>query len=412
VNADRFSRGLLLLIAALSLRCAWVSYHWLRHGPALEFDDERLHWELATNLACDGVLVSNDGRYAARMPLYPLFLSLFAQAGTNGILAARLAQALLSAVLTFCVWRFAQNVGGLRGGLLAGGLSCIDPFAIFFCNLLLTETVFSLLAVILIGGAWKLLAASSGRIMASAAGFAAAGAAAVLTRPTALGWLILLWLSILLLAPSRRTAVTVLISSAALLVLAMLPWGLRNRQQIGAYAWLSTNGGVTLYDGQGPQADGSSNQAFLAEMPQLAGLGEVQRDRRLRDLALQQMRENPQRVLQLAAAKFARIWNPVPNVATYRRAPIALTSAIFTVATLLVALAGLMRAFTVRSREYLTYQFLLWLPVIYFTLVHCLFVGSVRYRVPLMPILALAAGLTAAPHRSILPTEASKEHSG
>jgi 4-amino-4-deoxy-L-arabinose transferase-like glycosyltransferase len=412
VNAGRLSRGLLLLIAAFGLRCGWVSYYWFRYGPALEFDDERLHWELASNLARDGVLVSNDGRYAARMPLYPLFLSLFAGAGVSGILAARLAQALLSAVLTFCVWRLAQTAAGPRAGLVAGAISCLDPFAIFFCNLLLTETVFSLLAVVLTGSAWKLLTASGDRRLAGTAGFAAAGAAAVLTRPTTLGWLILLWLSILMLCPNRRRAAAVLVTSVVLLVLAMLPWGLRNRRQIGACAWLSTNGGVTLYDGQGPQADGSSNQAFLAEMPELAGLNEVQRDRRLRELALAQIQADPQRVLRLAAVKFKRIWNPVPNVTTYRRAPIALASAVFTAATLLLAIAGLTRAFIFRSREYLAYQFLLWLPVVYFTLVHCIFVGSVRYRVPLMPILALAAGLTAAPRRAILATELSKEHSG
>ena len=34
---------------------------------------------------------------------------------------------------------------------------------------------------------------------------------------------------------------------------------------------------------------------------------------------------------------------------------------------------------------------LLWLPVLYFTLVHCVFVGSLRYRVPLMPFVSIAA---------------------
>ena len=34
---------------------------------------------------------------------------------------------------------------------------------------------------------------------------------------------------------------------------------------------------------------------------------------------------------------------------------------------------------------------LLWLPVIYFTLVHCAFIGSLRYRVPLMPFVEIAA---------------------
>jgi hypothetical protein len=34
---------------------------------------------------------------------------------------------------------------------------------------------------------------------------------------------------------------------------------------------------------------------------------------------------------------------------------------------------------------------LLWLGVVYFALVHSVYVGSVRYRVPLQPFLGLAA---------------------
>ena len=70
-------------------------------------------------------------------------------------------------------------------------------------------------------------------------------------------------------------------------------------------------------------------------------------------------------------------------------------SVAFTTVTLLLAFVGLARAFgrrdTASTASRRRLHLLLWLPVIYFTLVHCVFVGSLRYRVPLMPFVEIAA---------------------
>jgi hypothetical protein len=176
---------------------------------------------------------------------------------------------------------------------------------------------------------------------------------------------------------------------------------------LGAFAWLSTNGGVTLYDAQGPQADGSSRQEFMRDLLADPHFNEVTIDRTLQQLAIEQMRRDPLRVLRLAGLKFLRTWNPVPNVAEYRAGIAAQVGAVYTVVTLLLALVGLIRAATVRLRRYQltfwrinpgprTFHALVWLPVICFTLVHCIYIGSVRYRIPLMPFVALAASTAAA----------------
>ncbi|MFH1747818.1 MAG: glycosyltransferase family 39 protein [Planctomycetota bacterium] len=380
--------GWLILGGALVLRIGWVLYRWNQQGPALEFDDEALHWQLATNLVERGELVSDDGRYVARMPLYPLFLSLFAGLGQIGILWARLAQALLGAATVGVVYRFAHRAFGPRSAIVTGVLAACDPYSIFFCNLLLTEVSFMLIAVGLTVGAWQLLT-HGGRITAIGVGLL--GAAALMTRPSAAGWILLLWLIPWIAERNRRRGTLNVAVCAGVLVLLMLPWGLRNRAVVGAWAWLSANGGVTLYDAQGPQADGSSNQAFVHELPELAGLDEIERDRTLQRLALEQMRADPARVAKLAWIKFRRTWNPIPNVAEYRAAATAIISAVFTGVVLLLALGGLWRAVANRRGEWYSH-ILIWLPVVYFTIVHCVYIGSLRYRVPLMPFLELAAG--------------------
>ncbi|MBU0616489.1 MAG: hypothetical protein KKI02_02105, partial [Planctomycetes bacterium] len=136
---------------------------------------------------------------------------------------------------------------------------------------------------------------------------------------------------------------------------------------------------------------------------------EVQRDRELRRLAIQQMLSDPGRVLKLAWVKFIRTWSLTPNLSDYRGGVIALVSAAFTTVTLLLAFVGLARALgkgdfaATTSRRRL--QLLLWLPVIYFTLVHCVFVGSLRYRMPLMPFVATVAATAFVRTRASDPDE-------
>jgi hypothetical protein len=82
-----------LTVIALTLRAGWVLYRWVAGGAESAYPDEDVHWQLARNLVHHGWLITDDGRLAARMPLYPLFLALFAGLGTSGVLIARLAQA-------------------------------------------------------------------------------------------------------------------------------------------------------------------------------------------------------------------------------------------------------------------------------------------------------------------------------
>ena len=376
--------GWLLFGVALALRAGWAAYRWATHGPAFAYDDEKLHGQLATHLVRYCALVSDDGRHAARMPLYPLFLALFAWAGTCGLLAARLAQAAAGALTAVLARRWAGAAWGPRAALIAGLLVCFDPFGIFFANLLLTETVFTLLLLALVGCAWQVVERPASR--GALVGFALLGAAAVMTRPAVVLLVPLLWLLVGVWSGDRRRIWLRLAICPLVLAAALLPWGLRNKAVLGSFAWLSTNGGVTLYDAQGPQADGSSNQAFLPDTPAFRGLDEVTLDRTLARRAIEQMRADPARVLRLAGVKLRRTWSPIPNVAEYRSGAVATVGAVYTIVVLLGAVAGLAR---LRGRR--TARALLWVPVVYFTLVHCVYIGSVRYRVPLMPLLAIAA---------------------
>ena len=100
---------------------------------------------------------------------------------------------------------------------------------------------------------------------------------------------------------------------------------------------------------------------------------------------------NPRRVAELAWIKFTRIWNVWPNEPSLRSWPVRLLIAGTYLPLLLLGLVGVWRY----SRWGWPYV-LAWLPAVYITLLHVVFVSSIRYREPAMlALLALGAGVLA-----------------
>jgi hypothetical protein len=123
----------------------------------------------------------------------------------------------------------------------------------------------------------------------------------------------------------------------------------------------------------------------------LVGIFEDRLDRRMQRAAMEWGKQNPSRVLELAGIKFLRMWSPLPNAAEFQSTLLRLVLAITYAPVILLALIGLWR-FAPRGWPYL----LCFLPAVYFTCLHCVFVSSLRYRQPAMLVLlVLAAGVMA-----------------
>ena len=167
---------------------------------------------------------------------------------------------------------------------------------------------------------------------------------------------------------------------------------MRNAARTSRFAVMGLNAGYSLYDAQRPGATGVSDGRFREEMPELEEMTEIQRNDYLRRRAIAQMKRDPGRVLRLAVAKFLYTWSPVPHAegyTTWMHRSIAIG---WFVPVLLLALGGIW-AWRGRRGEVA----LLLIPVAYFSLVHMVFVGSVRYRLPAMVCVEVlaAAGIAA-----------------
>ena len=184
------------------------------------------------------------------------------------------------------------------------------------------------------------------------------------------------------------------------LIVTMTPWWVRNARVCGRFVPTTLQVGASLYDGLNPQATGASNMDLVPgsveELRQRAASGEVPRDAALeveldyqfRSAAWAFARDNPASVARLAVVKLLRMWNVWPNEPSFAAWPIRLAVLLSYVPVLVLGVIG--AAGTIRRGwPYV----LCWLPAVYFTALHVIFVSSIRYRQPAMlGLMVLAAG--------------------
>lgn len=422
-------RPLLVILAlALVLRLGWGLSRPANNAAIDQLPDQRGYLEAARHLLAGEGLWYFDERfdqrvYAMRTPGYPLFI---ATCG-GSVRMVRAMQALIDTSTALAIYLLARlllrapSASQRAAGTVASGedamnprfrhlaalfactLVAFNPFLVYFSGLLLTETLYTAML------AWAMVLLPLSR----RGGWLMGVLLLVLgihVRPSGMGLPVVLGVAAISLrlmqarrsgetpAPSgarhpspalQSVAGAALAGLATLLVL--LPWALRNDRVLGRWVWSTTNDGITAYDGFHAGATGASDQSFVARMPEVQEMGELQRSDYFAAEAKRFIRENPGRVAELTAAKLARTWSPVPLSAEFGTPLHRAVALIFSLPFAVLVIAGI-AAGRLRRRV----KVFLLLPALYFTAIHALSVGSLRYRVPAEPPLAVLAAAGAA----------------
>jgi len=151
----------------------------------------------------------------------------------------------------------------------------------------------------------------------------------------------------------------------------------RNYQVTNHFVPTTLWAGPSLYDGLNPQATGDSNMIFFDQENVLKTMSEYEMNQHYTKRAIKYARENPGHVFRLMGAKLLRYWKPWPNAVQFQKFWMIFAVSVIFIPVMCFAIYG---AWVSRD------QYLLLLitlgPVIYFSLIHLIFVSSLRYRLP------------------------------
>lgn len=357
------------------------------------FPDEQRFLASAVRLAASGDFWVGSDR-AWEMPGTALFFApavwLFGPQGA--ILPIRFAQAILVVVQSALIAFIARRLFADRlAGFVAACIAALYPFFLYYQGLLLSETLFDtwLIAGVAALVWWRERGLKlDGALVLACLCFAAA----TMTKAT------LTILPPLLLAASAwiagmnwRRALVILLAASCLYAAFMSPWWIRNAVLLGSFVPFTTSSASNLYLGNNPHnRDAGIDWSSDADPEVVAKIealpDELARQRAYSQAAIGYIKQNPAAFLRAAAKKFVRFWNIIPNAAEFRSGLYSLVSALSFGPVLVLALVC-----AVRWRRQWRLLAPLYIIIGYFTVVHVVTIASLRYRLPLEPLLIVLA---------------------
>ena len=373
----------LLFICALLIRLLVVFM--VPHD--IMFPDSKDYHHMALNILNGKGAVIHYNKIAFRPPGYPYFLALIYLFFGQSVYAVQIVQACIGALSSVLIYFMGKLLFHERIGILAGFIAAGDPCALFFTTLLLHETITTFFLLVVMLFLIQLQRAPT-HILAFCVGVFSA-------------LLALLSSSCALFLPGACLAVffplkkrSIYFSGGLLCMLGIIcvsgPWILRNAIQLHAFIPFTTQCGMSLYESVGPAATGGPNGAAFSPDPawKWEQKNEVERDRLLRRESLAYIKKDVWRFMYLAGVKCMRMWNIMINYQVYRTLFYTVISVLFYVPLFICAFIGLIRCI---GKQHFHRLSILLLPILYVTLIHMIFIGSIRYRVPVMPYMIILA---------------------
>ncbi len=376
--------GRRLLLAALAVRVVWAALKgqlWGYHDDGL-FDD-------GSYIAMGHALLGHGALSMTHPPGYPAFLAPFLALGEVGVSLARLAQFVVSSLVPVLAYRLALALNRPRlEALAAGAFLVFDPMLVYFTSRIMSEALFTALA----GGfllVW-LYAWQSGSTKAAALA-GALGAAASLTRGVMLPFGGVLALVALLRRKEQPAWARLVLACGLVWTLGVGAWTARNWRAYGRFVPISVQGGWNFYEGLATDyAEIAARPLRMGEEAKALGLTTpFELDAYFGAKAKAFIRESPGEFARICAVKFARFWRLAPEAP--HSLPVRLAAGLFTAVFFGCALYGLWLGATAAPGGLFLVAWCLHLNVL-----HALFAASLRYRLPVLPAVAVFAGVGAA----------------
>jgi 4-amino-4-deoxy-L-arabinose transferase-like glycosyltransferase len=372
--------------------------------PEIPIADAADYHQLAAALAAGHGYVNVGGEPTAwRPPGYPVFLSFIYRITGPSVFAATLLQAIVGALTVLMLMLFGSTMLSYTETVVAGVIAAIYPGLVWLPRLLLSENLSLLLTLMTL---WCVAMCLKSRRLLWLAMFGLVAALNTLVRGGNLFLPILLGAGLLLISFQRKPAnwkqtCAGLVLAAALFVVVLTPWTIRNYRLFRSFVPVATQEGLTLYASYWPPV--KSGRLIWGTLPGMedpnvaaaAQTGsEVAASKYLEHVTVQRLRANPSYFFRLIPSKMISLLVPLDwEVLTH---PVGTTRKI-NFGYVLILFPALFGFFSL-CRKSRANQWLLWIVPILVLTQTILFYGSPRFRLPAEPIAILlaAVGLVAA----------------
>lgn len=288
-----------LVVAGVLLRVLWIML-----VDTTPISDPMVYLSRATSIANGDGYIYPDGTPTAYWPVgYPAFLAGVLWLTQGSLLAGKLANIVLFIATAAVFAKVAQAYQKHSIGLVVVAYLALSPNQIAYANLYASEplalffvalTVYALIQLVK-HQHWKMLALAS---LSTAIG------AYVKPQIVIFPGAILILYSILNRNPMHLLHLGII---ALTTILVISPWAYRNYNQFGEIIPVSNNGGINLYIGNNPHANGSYKFNDQVKAP-LEGLSETEQDKQAKKLAVQYILNEPISALQLVPRKLLALY--------------------------------------------------------------------------------------------------------
>ncbi len=322
-------------------------------------------------------------------PLYPIFLSRVYHFFGHSFTAVRIIHSLIGTVSVFIIYLIAREIFSEKAGLIACFLGTIYPFFIFFTGLILTETLFIFLFLWLIFFFRKMVLYTR---LSYAVYTGILAGLSILTKPIAAYFLAFAFIIVLTIYNDRRKQLLANGLLVFLISMAVIsPWAWNNYKRSGSLVFLRGGGGFVLYESNNPLATGGPCGERIVWTEEMKKMDAKELDSYFKREAIFFIKNNPRRFLELTVIKVARFWSFTPNAGNYQSWKYKLIS-VMSYGPLILLACWQVIATRRRWKELI----FLYLPIVFFTGLHTVILGSIRYRIPIMPYVMIfsAAGLS------------------
>ena len=348
--------------------------------------------------------VGPDRVYCFRPPLFPFLWGLIYKATNGSYVPVRVTHAFLSAGMCALIFPIGMRLFGRDRGKIPAALgaliAALYPPLVWHGVHLMTEPLFIFFQTL---GVLLLLAAADKSSPFAAAAAGAAFGLAILSRsvlvafvPLAALWL--LWATWRKKAEGSRPLKKGLALGAVFLLLTglvMLPWVIRNAVVLHALVPTTTDAGHGFYVAnnerslEDPRGFYMPDKWDFALKPGETQLDEVTINRRLFAMGLRFCVAHPGQWVRLMARRFCRFWRFYPHldqVKDFASAAHVIIYAVSYIPLFPLMIVGLFLAHRENPGRRTAY-WLIYALVAYTAVIHTVFLATIRYRVPLMPVL-------------------------